>query len=91
MVHPFTFVPVDVSALLQDGVPIFGVYQETPDGVASSEMYFNPMISADVLLAFTQTLHIWDHYVGHFAACVVLVLAGPLFVFISVLIDDDSV
>ena len=39
-----------------DDVPIFGVYQEIPDGIASSELHFNPMFSADVLAAFTQAL-----------------------------------
>ena len=88
-VHPATLVPVDHTTFLQDGVPIFGVYQEVPDGIASFEIHFNPMFSADVLAAFTQALHIWDHYVGLFAVCVSLVLVGPLFVFI--LIDVDSV
>ena len=78
-VHPSTLVPVDHSTLLQDGVPIFGVYQEVPDGVASSEIHFNPMFSADVFAAFTHALHRWDCYVGCLAACVVLVLIGPLF------------
>ena len=32
-----------------------------------------------------------DYYIGLFAACVVLVLAGPLFVSILVLIDVNSV
>ena len=34
-VHPATPEPVDHSTLLQDGVSIFGVYQEVLDGVAS--------------------------------------------------------
>ena len=81
-VHPSSLLPVDHTTFLQDGVPIFGMYQEVPDGVAPSEIHFNPMFSADVPAAFSQTLHIWDHYVGLFAACVGLVLVGPMFVFI---------
>ena len=53
-VHHSTLVPVDYPTPLQDGVSIFWVYHEVPDGVASSEMHFNPMFSADVLAAFTH-------------------------------------
>ena len=60
------------------------MYQEVPDGLASSEIYFNTMFSADVLAAFTQALHIWDHYIGLFAVCIGLVLVSPLFVFILI-------
>ena len=73
--HPVTLVPVDHTTFLQDGVPIFGVYQEVPDGIASSEIQLNPTFSANVHAAFTLALHIWDHYVGLFAVSV-----GPLLV-----------
>ena len=65
------------------------MYQGVTDGIASFETHFNPMFSTHVLAAFTQALHIWDHYVGPFAVCVGHVLGGPLFAFI--LIDIDSV
>ena len=63
-VHPATPKPVDHSTLLQDGISIFGVYQEVLDGVASFEKYFYPMFSADVFAALTHALDVWDNYVG---------------------------
>ena len=62
------------------------MYQEVLDGVASFEIHFNPMFSADVLAALTHAFDIWAHYVGLVVtACVVLV--SPLVSSILVLLD----
>ena len=65
---------------------MFGVYQEVLDSIASFEIHFNPMFSADVLAALTHTFNIWDNYVGLVTVCVVLVLARPLVSSIVVLV-----
>ena len=57
-VHLATPEPVDHSTPLQDGISIFGVYQEVLDGVSP------PMFSADVFAALTHALDIWDNYIG---------------------------
>ena len=65
------------------------MYQEVFDGVASFEMYSNPMFSADVLATFTHALYIWDHYVGlAVTVCVVLILFSPLVSSVHVLLVD---
>ena len=63
-VHPATPEPVDHPTLLQDGVSIFGVYQEVLDDVASFEKHFYPMFSAAVFAALTLALDGWDNYIG---------------------------
>ena len=83
-------IPVNYYTLLQYGVLVFRTYQEVSDGITSSEIHFYPMFPADVLAAFTHALYAWDHNVRLFATCVV-VLAGPLFVFLLVLFDVDSI
>ena len=64
------------------------VYQEVLDGIASFEVHFNTMFSADLLAALTHTLNIWDNYVGLVVvtACVVLVITSPLVSSIVVLL-----
>ena len=72
-------------------VSILGVYQGVLDGIASFEIHFNPMFSADVLAAFTHALDIWDHNVGLVVTiCVVLVLISPLVSSIPVLLLYDN-
>ena len=62
-VHPATPQSVDHSTLLQDVIFVFGVHQEVLDGMASFEIHFNPIFSADVFAALTHALDIWDYYV----------------------------
>ena len=60
---PATLEPIDHSTLLQDGVPVFGVYQEILDGITSLKVHVNPMFSANVLAALPHALNVWDNYV----------------------------
>ena len=57
-VHPATPEPLDHSTPLQDGISIFGLYQEVLDGVASFEKHFYPMFPADVFAALTHALDV---------------------------------
>ena len=71
--------------------PYLWAVPEVPDGVASFEIHFNPMFSANDFAAFTHSLHTRDHYVGLVVMSVVLVLTCPLFGSILVLLDVNSV
>ena len=81
-VHPSTLVPVDHSTLLQYGFLVFRVYQEVPDGIASSEIHFYPMFPADVLAAFAHALYVSDHYVGLLLLVLLFLLIPCLFFFL---------
>ena len=71
-VHPATPEPVDHSILMQDGISIFGAYQEVLDGVASFEKHFYPMFSADIFAALTHALDVRDNYMGLVVVLLVL-------------------
>ena len=62
-VHSATVVSADHPIFLKDDVFIFGVYQGGLDGIASFEVHFNTIFSADVLAVLTHSLYIWYHYV----------------------------
>ena len=83
---------VDHSILLHDVIFVLGVHQEVPDGMASFEIHFNSMFSADVLAALTLALDIWDYYIRLIvAACLGCVLVCPLFCTgLLVLFNDGS-
>ena len=58
---------------------VLGVHQEVLDGIASFEIHFNPMFSADVSAALTHALDVWDHYVRLVATvCLICVFACHL-------------
>ena len=57
-------VPVDYSTFLSDIIPIIGGHQEILDGVASFEMYPDPYIIMNILIAFAKPLDVWDHHVN---------------------------
>ena len=40
---------------------VFGSHQEAFDGVASLEVYLDPMLLANILYAFTESLYIRKH------------------------------
>ena len=58
--------------------------------MASFEIHFNPMFSADVLTALTHALDIWDHYIRLVvAACLNCVPICPLiYIGLLVLFND---
>ena len=74
-VYPATPEPVDHSTLLQDGVSVFGVYQEVLYGITSFEIHVNPMFSKNIFAALPHALNVWDNYVwlvviASFVGCV---------------------
>ena len=50
---------------------VFWGHQKVFDGVTSFKMYFNPILLANVLITFTQSLLVWDHNVRLWSSDVV--------------------
>ena len=70
------------STILQDVIFVLGVHKEVLAGIASFEIHFNPMFSADVFVALTHALDVWDHYVRLVVnACLTCVFACLLLLF----------
>ena len=62
-IHPVTFIPIYDFTFLEEWIFVLGSHEKVFDSMTSCEMYFNPILLANSLVAFTQPLMVRYHNV----------------------------
>ena len=62
-VYPVTLVPVNDPTFLEKWIFVFWGHKVISDGMTTFQMYINPISPANVFIAFTESLMVWNHNV----------------------------
>ena len=68
-IHPFSLESTDDTTFLGYIIFVFGSHQKAFDSIASLEVYLDPMLPANILYTFTESLYIRKHHVWLLVPC----------------------